>query len=234
VLAGFPARNALRKVLLVDLPRTEYQDALRSQQAIIERKLLRGGPDTLLLLEHPPTITLGKRGLDSHVLMPRDQLKARGVAFYNVDRGGGATYHGPGQLVGYPIFDLTNPRRRIRDYVSMLEETIIRTLANFGVSGFRQDGKVGVWTDTHDKIASIGIRIRRGITSHGFSLNVDLEIDPQELIISCDMPDARMVSLNQISETPVSLELVKEAIARELSGVFDVWLERSSLEMATA
>ncbi|MEW6530364.1 MAG: lipoyl(octanoyl) transferase LipB [Thermodesulfobacteriota bacterium] len=221
-------------MLLVDLPCTEYRDALRSQQAIIERKLLRGGPDTLLLLEHPPTITLGKRGLDSHVLMPRDQLKARGVALYNVDRGGGATYHGPGQLVGYPILDLKNPRRRIRDYVSMLEETIIRTMEHFGASGFRQEGKVGVWTGTHDKIASIGIRIRRGITSHGFSLNVDLDMDPQELIISCDMPDARMVSLNQLLETPVNLEWVKEAIAREFSVVFNVWLERSSLERALA
>ena len=219
-------------MLLVDLPCTEYRDALRSQQAIIERKLLRGGPYTLLLLEHPPTITLGKRGLDSHVLMPRDQLKARGVALYNVERGGGATYHGPGQLVGYPILDLKNPRRRIRDYVSMLEETIIRTLEHFGASGFRQEGKVGVWTGTHDKIASICIRIRRGITSHGFSLNVDLDMDPQELIISCDMPDARMVSLNQLLETPVNLEWVKEAIAREFSVVFDVWLERSSLERA--
>ncbi|MEW6112418.1 MAG: lipoyl(octanoyl) transferase LipB [Thermodesulfobacteriota bacterium] len=221
-------------MLLVDLPRTEYRDALRSQQAIIERKLLRGGPDTLLLLEHPPTITLGKRGLDSHVLMPRDQLKARGVALYNVDRGGGATYHGPGQLVGYPILDLKNPRRRIRDYVSMLEETIIRTLEHFGASGFRQEGKVGVWTGAQDKIASIGIRIRRGITSHGFSLNVDLDVDPQELIISCDMPEARMVSLNQLLETPVNLEWVKEAIAREFSVIFDVWLERSSLERALA
>lgn len=224
----------MKKVLLVDLPRTEYRDALRSQQAIIERKLLRGGPDTLLLLEHPPTITLGKRGLDSHVLMPRDQLKARGVALYNVDRGGGATYHGPGQLVGYPILDLKNPRRRIRDYVSMLEETIIRTLEHFGASGFRQEGKVGVWTGAQDKIASIGIRIRRGITSHGFSLNVDLDVDPQELIISCDMPEARMVSLNQLLETPVNLEWVKEAIAREFSVIFDVWLERSSLERALA
>jgi lipoate-protein ligase B len=233
-LAAFPARNALKKVLLVDLPRTEYRDALRSQQAIIERKLLRGGPDILVLLEHPPTITLGKRGLDSHVLMPRDQLKARGVALYNVDRGGGATYHGPGQLVGYPILDLKNPRRRVRDYVSMLEETIIRTLEHFGVSGFRQEGKVGVWTGTHEKIASIGIRIRRGITSHGFSLNVDLDIDPGELIISCDMPDARMVSLNQLLESPVDLDSVKETLAREFSGVFDVWLERSSLERAVA
>ncbi len=222
----------MNRMLLLELPLTEYWEALRIQRSVVERKLLRGGPDVLILVEHPPTVTLGKRGLDSHLLVSKEELLSRGVAFYQVDRGGGATFHGPGQLVCYPVLELRNHGIRVRDYVRRLEDTIITTLEAFGVTGFRQEGKVGVWTNSMDKIASIGIRVRRGITFHGFSINIDLEMDPGDFIISCDMPDARIVNLNAMLQTSVGTASVKDEVARSFRTVFRVDLERASVDKA--
>ena len=220
------------RVLLLELPLTDYREALRIQEAIVERKLLRGGADVLMLLEHPPTVTLGKRGLETHLLISKDELKLRGIDFQTVDRGGGATFHGPGQLVCYPIIDLKAHGIMVREYVRMLEETIISTLQNFGLQGSRQEGKVGVWTGKTDKIASIGVRIRRRIAYHGFSINVNMQMDPGELIISCDLPDARLVNLRDFTDSTVTLGAVKEETARSFRSVFQADLERSSIDRA--
>ncbi len=219
-------------MLLLELPRTNYQDALEIQNRIVERKISKGGPDVLILLEHPPTVTLGVRGKACHLLISPEGLKRRGVALYHVDRGGEATYHGPGQLVGYPIVDLRSLRISVREYVHRLEETVIRTLALFHVTGSRQPRRPGVWTGPQNKIASIGVRIRGRITSHGFSLNVDVSLDPGELIVSCGMPDARMVDLKQVTRIPVSVESVRGAVARSFQEVFGVVLEPCSVEKA--
>ncbi len=196
------------------------------QQKIFERR-----PDVLLILEHPPTVTLGIRGKSSDVLISQQELAARGVALYHVDRGGEATFHGPGQVVCYPIVDLKALGLSARKYVQGLEETIIKILGAFDVHGFCRPGKVGVWTSPVDKIASIGVRIQRRIASHGFSLNVDLKMNPSKLIVSCGMPDARMASLNQFSRCPVTVESVRKAVASCFADVFDVYLEQGSLEL---
>lgn len=219
-------------MLVAELPITEYLRAIQIQADILEKKLRSGAPDILLLLEHPPTITLGKRGNQSDLRIPAERLAAMGVAVHSTDRGGEATYHGPGQVVCYPIMDLKPHRMRIRDFVAGLEETIIRTLDHFGVKGFRQAKKVGVWTGPREKIASIGVRIRRGVTSHGLSLNVNMSGDPADLIIVCGMPDARMVNLSQFLDHPLDVKDVKQVLADSFGTVFGVDLQRSSLQEA--
>ncbi len=217
-------------MLLIDLPCTEYLEALEIQRRLVERKISERSPDVLLVLEHPPTVTLGTRGGESDLLVPADALARQGIGLYRVDRGGEATYHGPGQLVAYPIMDLRRRKQSVRDYVFCLEETIIKCLADFGLKSFRQPGKVGVWTGPKEKIASIGVRIQRRVTSHGFSVNVDLQVDPCKLIISCGMPDARMVSLNHLVDSPVGVKEFRDAMVEAFSSVFSVRLQRNSLE----
>lgn len=221
-------------MLLIELDLIEYLQGLDIQKRIVQRKILEGGPDVLLMLEHPPTVTLGVRGKASDLLISPEERTTLGVALYRVDHGGEATFHGPGQLVCYPIVDLKALGLSARKYVQGLEETIINTLADFNVKGFTQPKKVGVWTSPTDKIASIGVRIQRRITSHGFSLNVDLQMDPCELIVSCGMRDTRMVSLSRLVLQPVAMDAVRKAVARSFADVFGVNLVRGSLKQVTA
>jgi lipoyl(octanoyl) transferase len=229
-----PSYKNLKTMILVELDLIEYAQCLEIQKKIVENKIAKGGPDVLLILEHPPTVTLGVRGESSDLLISPEALAARGVALHDSDRGGEATFHGPGQVVCYPIADLKALGLSARRYVQGLEETIIKTLADFDVRGFSQPKKVGVWTRATDKIASIGVRIQRRVTSHGFSLNVDLQMNPCGLIVSCGMPDARMVSLNQLVPQPVTVEAVRNAVARSFADVFGVNLEQGSLEQVMA
>jgi lipoate-protein ligase B len=217
-------------MILIELALIEYSQCLDIQKRIVQRKILEGGPDVLLILEHPPTVTLGVRGKASDLIISPEEMSKRGVAVHHVDRGGEATFHGPGQVVCYPIVDLKALGLSARKYVQGLEETIIKTLADFDVRGFSQPKKVGVWTSPTEKIASIGVRIQRRITYHGFSLNVDLQMNPCELIVSCGMPDARMVSLNQLVPRPVTVDSVRKAVAISFADVFGVNLEQGSLE----
>jgi len=221
-------------MILIELDLIEYAQCREIQKRIVRRKILEGGPDVLLILEHPPTVTLGVRGKASDLLISPEEMSGRGVAVHHVDRGGEATFHGPGQIVCYPIVDLKALGLSARRYVQGLEETIIETLAGFDVKGFSQPKKVGIWTSPADKIASIGVRIERRITSHGFSLNVDLQMNPCELIVSCGMPDARMVSLNQVVPRPVVVEAVRKAVARAFAEVFGVNLKLGCLEHVKA
>jgi lipoate-protein ligase B len=161
-------------MILIDLALIEYSQCLDIQKRIVQRKILEGGPDVLLILEHPPTVTLGVRGKASDLIISPKEMSKRGVAVHHVDRGGEATFHGPGQVVCYPIVDLKALGLSARKYVQGLEETIIKTLAEFDVRGFSQPKKVGVWTSVTDKIASIGVRIQRRLLPC-FSLNVDLQ-----------------------------------------------------------
>jgi lipoate-protein ligase B len=221
-------------MLLIELDLVEYAECLEIQKRIVQKKIAESRPDVLLILEHPPTVTLGVRGKPSDLLISSEALRERGVALYRSDRGGEATFHGPGQVVCYPIVDLKALGLSARQYVQFLEDTIINTLTTFDVKGFTQPKKVGVWTSPTDKIASIGVRIQRRVTSHGFSLNVGLQMDPCELIISCGMPEARMMSLNQIVPRPVTVESVRKAVASSFAELFRVNLERGSLEHITA
>ncbi len=219
-------------MLLLELGPTEYLHSLVIQNTIVDRKLSRLGPDVLMLLEHPATVTLGTRGKLSSLAMSEADLAARGVALHHINRGGEATYHGPGQLIGYPVVDLRTLKLSVRNYVYKLEETVLVALQDFGVKGFRQPGKAGVWTEATDKIASIGVRVQNRITSHGFSLNVDLNVDPTVFIVCCGSPGTRMVSLNELLGDPVSPAKVRRVVANSFATVFGVVLRLCSLEQA--
>lgn len=212
-------------MLLVNLPTLDYGRALELQKTVLAARLSQSCPDVLLILEHPHTITLGVRGNPSDILVSEQCLLNKGIAVYYSDRGGEATYHGPGQMVCYPIMDLRSLRMTVKDYVRRLEQTIIGGLARLGVHAFKEDRKTGVWTDTNRKIASIGIRIMRRVTYHGFSLNVDLELDPSEFMVSCGMPQARMVSICDVSSDDVSMESAKASLAESFEAEFQVRLE---------
>jgi lipoyl(octanoyl) transferase len=207
-------------LLVVRLPLTDYVGAGELQAQIVRKKTLSPFNDVLLHLEHPWTITFGTRGSESDLLVSPEELAREGIALHYADRGGRSTCHGPGQAVCYPILDLRRMGISAREYVRQLEETIIRALAAFEVNGYRQPGKVGVWVGPKDKIGSIGVRIQRRITSHGFSFNVDMRRDPGRFMVSCGMSDARQVSLAELTSAPVSLEEVQDMITVSFTEVF--------------
>jgi lipoate-protein ligase B len=183
--------------------------------------------DTLLLLEHPPTITVGKSGKLENVLVTPEQLARQGISLFFTDRGGDVTYHGPGQLVAYPIIDLRNRGKDIHRYVRDLEEVIIRTLSDFSITGQRDTAYVGVWVGA-EKIAAIGISIKRWITMHGFALNVRTNLEHFSLINPCGILDRKVTSLSKVLSQDVKMEAVIERVIYHFSEVFDTCPEPRS------
>ena len=177
-----------RPLAILKLGLMEYDAALRLQEQVRQERLRGERADTLLLLEHAPVITLGRGAKPEHVLATRSELERRGIALQEIGRGGDVTFHGPGQLVGYPILDLRPDRLDVHRYVRDLEEVMIRTAASFGVTAGRQAGWTGAWVDVdggrHDKLAAIGVRIARWITSHGFAFNVSTNLEHFNLIVA--------------------------------------------------
>jgi len=226
-------------ISIVQLGRVDYRTALKLQQTLVDVRKTGQITDTLLLLEHPPVITLGRNAKRANVLVSEDQLSRSGVEIFECDRGGDVTYHGPGQLVGYPIFDLRGftPRIGAVEFVRKLEEALIRTCADFGVATHRVPGMTGVWTLRNEaKIAAIGVHISRGVTSHGFALNVSSDLDHFKLIIPCGIADKPVTSLNRalgdaypgIAVTPLTLDEVSESVARNFGRVFNrqiLWVD---------
>lgn len=211
------------------LGRVGYEDALTLQSDLVEQRRAGAIPDTLLLLEHPPVITLGvktRRG-PTHIVATEAQLAAEGVAVHETGRGGDVTYHGPGQLVGYPILDLAAMGAEYKDvhrYVRDVEEVLIRAVAAFGITAFRVSGLTGVWTgpmERQEKVAAIGIRISRWITSHGFALNVDTNLDHFGLIVPCGITDKGVTSLTRLLGRPVTMAEAEAAVERAFRAVFD-------------
>jgi lipoyl(octanoyl) transferase len=199
-----------------------YQEALDLQQRLVDdRKAGRVG-DQLLLLEHPPVITLGvrARGDRSHVLATPEFLSAHGIELFETGRGGDATYHGPGQLVGYPILDLTPDRCDVHRYVRDLEEVLIQSVTAFGVSAGRVPGLTGIWVGS-EKLAAIGVRISRWITSHGFALNVSTNLDHFKLIVPCGIKDKGVTSLERLLGRTVPMAEVEEEVTRRFAVVFE-------------
>lgn len=199
-----------------------YADALALQQQLAADRRAGGVPDQLLLLQHPPVITLGvkTRGDRSHVLESPEQLEARGVEVVETGRGGDVTYHGPGQLVGYPILDLNPDRRDVHRYVRDLEEVLILAVRSFGVLAGRAPGLTGVWVGDA-KVAAIGVRIARWVTSHGFALNVETDLDHFRLIVPCGIADRGVTSLAQLLGAPPPMGQVEEAVVAAFAAVFD-------------
>ncbi len=208
----------MRKCCLRELGRTDYGQALELQRQLIAERQQGLIPDQLLLLEHPHVITLGRNGKAANLLASAEVLSRAGIAFYPTDRGGDVTYHGPGQLVGYPIVDLREWQRDVGAYVRAVEQTIIDTLADYGISAGRIPKLTGVWVDDR-KIAAIGVHIGRWVTSHGFALNVSTDLSYFQYIVPCGLtkPVTSMAALGVVA----SLHEVGQTLAAHFGRVFD-------------
>ena len=198
-----------------------YADALELQRQLVEQRQAGAIGDQLLLLQHPPVITLGVKARNdrSHVLETPEGLAARGIELVETGRGGDVTYHGPGQLVGYPIIDLNPDRRDVHRYVRDLEEVLIRAVGDFGVIAGRSAGLTGVWVGDA-KLAAIGVRIARWVTSHGFALNVGTNLDHFRLIVPCGIADKTVTSLDELSGRAVPMNSVESAVCHAFADVF--------------
>jgi lipoate-protein ligase B len=190
-----------------------YAAGLEVQERIAGERERDLRPDTLLLLEHPPTITLGRRASRNDVLWNPEALARAGIAVERVRRGGQATYHGPGQLVGYPIVRLSSAGRGVRRFVESLEEMLFDVIASFGGRAERRAGHPGAWV-ANRKIASIGIEIRRGVSRHGFALNVDMDLGPFSAIIPCGMPGLELTDLARAGNVEVDVSAAAAAVVR--------------------
>ena len=203
------------------LGRVAYADALPLQRTLVEERQRGRADDVLLLLEHPHVVTLGVRGDGgrSHILAAPDALGARGVEVHEAGRGGGVTYHGPGQIVGYPIVDLRPDRCDVHRYVRDLEEVLIRSAADYGVAARRVDGLTGVWVG-RDKLAAIGVRIARWVTSHGFAFNVNTALNHFDFIVPCGISDRGVTSLQKLLGRPADMAEVEDAVETAFRSVF--------------
>jgi lipoyl(octanoyl) transferase len=199
-----------------------YGEALALQRALVEDRRADRVPDTLLLVEHPHVLTLGVRGDGgrSHILATADALASRGVEIHETGRGGDITYHGPGQLVGYPIIDLKPDRCDVHRYVRDLEDVLIRTASDYGIAAERVEGLTGVWVG-REKLAAIGVRIARWITSHGFALNVSTNLDYFNLIVPCGIRDRGVTSLARLTAGPVDPVEVADRTAIHFAKTFN-------------
>ena len=213
-----PAARGLDVRRLGSIP---YADALALQRSLVEDRRAGRIGDTLLLLEHPHVLTLGVRGDGgrAHILAAAEDLAERGIDVYETGRGGDVTYHGPGQIVGYPIVDLNPDRRDVHRYVRDLETVLIRTAADYGVVAGRVEGLTGVWVG-NEKLAAIGVRIARWITSHGFALNVSTQLDHFDLIVPCGIAGRGVTSLARLLGRPVDLTGVENRIIEHFANVF--------------
>ena len=204
------------------LGRVAYGAALDLQKLLVEQRKADEIPDQLLLLEHPPIITLGVKTRDdrSHVVATPETLDHEGVEVFVSGRGGDVTYHGPGQLVGYPILDLRPDRCDVHRYVRDLEEVLIRAVAGFGIVSHRLPGLTGTWVGD-EKLAAIGVRIARWVTSHGFALNVSTNLEHFGLIVPCGIADKGVTSLEKLSGRPIAMNDVENAVVEAFSLVFE-------------
>jgi lipoyl(octanoyl) transferase len=212
----------LRQLEVRRLGRVGYEEALALQRELVEQRRAGNVPDLLLLLEHPPVITLGVRTeiARANVVATGERLAALGIAVHETGRGGDVTYHGPGQIIGYPILDLRPDRCDVHKYVRDLEDVMIRTCADYGVSAGRIPGLTGAWVGA-EKIGAIGIRISRWITSHGFAFNVGTELDHFRLIVPCGISDRGVTSLEKVTGRSIPMREVEDAIVRRFADVFE-------------
>ena len=214
--------SALRQLEIRRLGLVGYDEALELQRELVEARRANRVPDLLLLLEHAPVITLGVRSevARANVRTTGERLAELGIEVHETGRGGDVPYHGPGQIVGYPILDLRPDRCDVHKYVRDLEEVMIRTCADFGISAGRIAGLTGTWVGA-DKIGAIGIRISRWITSHGFAFNVRTDLDHFKLIVPCGISDRGVTSLERVTGRTIALDEVQDALVRRFSEVFE-------------
>ena len=214
----------------------EYGKALEYQRAVAKARIAGTiEEDMLLLVEHPPVVTLGRSAKGQHLLASPELLASHGVELFDVERGGDVTFHGPGQLVGYPIIDLKRHKRDLHWYLRQVEESLIRALATFGIPGERSAGYTGVWTQNR-KIASIGVHARDWVTWHGFALNVSTDLTYFDLIVPCGIPAVTMTSIaHELGGAP-EWSRVEAAVASAFGEVFDLApcdVDRSGIRLIT-
>ena len=219
----------------IDLGMVKYAAGCELQKLLVEGRKAGRVPDVLLLCAHPPVITLGRNGDASNLKVSERVLKQMGVEYRPTDRGGDITYHGPGQIVGYPILDLTEHRRDVRWYVSQLEEVMIRVATNFGVSAHRAEGMHGVWVDTprgSEKLGALGVHLSRWVTSHGFAFNVATDLRHFDLIVPCGIEGKKATSLEKLLGRGVDVEEVKTQVVKHFGDVFGMEMKKAKVESA--
>jgi lipoyl(octanoyl) transferase len=209
---------------LVDLGLIPYAPTCELQRRLVEARKARAIPDVLLLCEHPHVITLGRNARPEHLLANDRRLAEMSVELHSTDRGGDITYHGPGQIVGYPVLDLAEHRRDVRWYVEQLEEVMIRATADFGIPARRIEGQHGVWIDTpsgEEKLGALGVHLSRWVTSHGFAFNVSTDLRYFDLIVPCGIAGKRATSLERALGRDVSTEEARRRVTLHFSEVFE-------------
>jgi lipoyl(octanoyl) transferase len=211
----------MNQILAVNIGRTKYADAWELQKKIFAARLDRKIPDVLLLTEHEHVFTLGKGADENHLLASQRELNEKGIDVFSIDRGGDVTYHGPGQLVGYPILDLNNYYLDIHRYLRDIEEVLIRTIEAFGAQGVRSEGYTGVWAKD-EKIAAIGIKVSRWISMHGFALNVNTDLSYFDRIIPCGIFHKGVTSLRELTGRKQDLNDVASSVIENFGSVFSV------------
>lgn len=216
---------ALKTIRLISLPKTAYSEVWDMQHTIFNDLLQGKESDTLILCEHPPVYTLGRVTEKANILFTESELRKFGVEKFEIERGGDVTFHGPGQLVSYPLLNLSRFREDLGWYLRALEETIILALREYHVEGFRIPGRTGVWTgkkDREEKICAIGIKASRWCTMHGSALNVNTDLSYFQRIIPCGIGDKQVTSLEKILGQKIEMEDVKEKYIRAFEKVFEV------------
>jgi lipoyl(octanoyl) transferase len=212
----------------INLGMTEYESCWDLQRQIFDLRLAGAIPDTFLLTEHFPVYTMGRSGDPDHLLADLPELREKGISFVSNDRGGDITYHGPGQLVGYPILDLHHYYLDLHRYLRDIESVVIRVLRRFGIQGSRIEGYTGVWVG-NDKICAIGIKTSRWVTMHGFALNVSTDLRYFDRIIPCGIFERGVTSMKELLGEPVEVADVIPELLREFAGVFHADIEPGSI-----
>lgn len=218
---------------LVDLGILPYAPACELQHSLVEARKARAIPDMLLLCEHPHVITLGRNAKRQNLLAGNQLLGEMNAELNSTNRGGDITYHGPGQIVGYPILDLNEHRRDVRWYVGQLEEVMIRTTADFGIAAHRVEGQHGAWIDGpsgEEKLGAIGVHLSRWVTSHGFAYNVSTDLRYFDLIVPCGIADKRVTSLERALGRHVAIEEVRDRTIAHFAAVFGFDIKRTNSE----
>src|SRR6266436_263892 len=216
---------------IIDLGLIDYGEALALQKRVVAARKADAVEDALLVCEHPHVITQGRNGKREHLLVSEHMLRQKGMDYYETSRGGDITYHGPGQIVGYPILNLGEIRRDVVWYVRMLEEVMIRATSEFGITAERVAGKTGIWVGdggAEQKLAAIGVHISRWVTSHGFAYNVSTDLRYFDLIVPCGIADRKATSLEKLLGRSVRREEIAPGIAKHFGEVFGLELKETS------
>ena len=215
---------------LLDLPVTEYRHTHELQLTVVNAR--RNGTlahDIVMMVEHPPVFTLGRRGGQENLLVPKEWLRDRGIEVVSIERGGDITFHGPGQLVVYAVMDLTEKGLGVIEFVSRLEAAMANTAAHWGVASTGDDTHRGAWIGRR-KLGSVGITVRRGVTFHGLALNVNIDLEPFQWINPCGIKSCEMTSLEKETGQSIAMVVAREQMALQLSGLFEIGLARIGLE----